>query len=61
MQVAEMEPGAPRAHRFFSVARSYRKLKSLRIAQLSLEPADKSKYFKATVGSIAARRIEEQP
>ena len=56
-----MEPGAPRAHRFFSVARSYRKLKSLRIAQLSLEPADKSKYFKATVGSIAARRIEEQP
>jgi len=32
-----------------------------RVAQLSLEPADKSKYFKATAGSIAARRIEEQP
>jgi len=56
-----MEPSAPRAHRLFFFRRSYRKLKSLRIAQLSLEPADKSKYFKATAGSIAARRIEEQP
>jgi len=55
-----MEPSAPRAHRLFFFRRSYRKLKSLRIAQLSLEPADKSKYFKATAGSIAAPRIEEQ-
>jgi hypothetical protein len=52
--------GAASASIFFC-RRSYRKLKSLRVAQLRLEPADKSKYFKATAGSIAARRIEEQP